>query len=93
MMLTKILKRIYTGYSQILIKRLEKKNFHDRLLIARSKVKTYFFISGALRSGTSWLRFMLNTHPQVAVTGEGRFIGHENSVDSWFSEEMYRKWG
>ena len=33
-----------------------------------------FFIVGSARSGTTWLRMMLNAHPDVAVPPESRFI-------------------
>lgn len=34
-----------------------------------------FFIAGEMRSGTSWLRRMLNVHPEIACGHEGSFFG------------------
>jgi hypothetical protein len=36
-----------------------------------------FFLVGRARSGTSWARRMLNAHPQVLCSGEGRFFGRD----------------
>jgi hypothetical protein len=33
-----------------------------------------FFIVGRARSGTTWLRGMLNSHPEILCWGEGRFF-------------------
>jgi hypothetical protein len=34
-----------------------------------------FFIVGRAKSGTSWLMRILNAHPEILCTGEGRFFG------------------
>lgn len=36
-----------------------------------------FFIAGEMRSGTSWLRRMLNAHPEIACGHEGSFFGRD----------------
>ena len=36
-----------------------------------------FFIAGEMRSGTSWLRRMLNVHPEIACGHEGSFFGRD----------------
>lgn len=32
------------------------------------------FVSGSPKSGTTWLQFVLDAHPQVACAGEGHFV-------------------
>lgn len=39
--------------------------------------KGAFFIAGEMRSGTSWLRRMLNVHPEIACGHEGSFFGRD----------------
>jgi len=36
--------------------------------------KQIFFIGGTPKSGTTWLRFLLDAHPEVSCNGEGHFI-------------------
>ncbi len=36
--------------------------------------KRLFFISGALKSGTTWLQLMLDGHPEIACRGEGHLL-------------------
>lgn len=36
-----------------------------------------FFIAGEMRSGTSWLRRMLNVHPEITCGHEGSFFGRD----------------
>jgi hypothetical protein len=43
---------------------------------ARQEVPV-FFVTGAGKSGTTWLRRMLNVHPEVLCNGEGRFFGRD----------------
>jgi Sulfotransferase family len=35
-----------------------------------------FFIGGAPRSGTTWLQYLLDSHPRVSCRGEGLFMRH-----------------
>ncbi|MEJ7841870.1 MAG: sulfotransferase [Rubrobacter sp.] len=37
-----------------------------------------FFMVGAPKSGTTWLRRMLDQHPEVLCHGEGRFFGRDD---------------
>lgn len=34
----------------------------------------YFFVSGAPKSGTTWVQRLLDAHPQVVCSGEGHFV-------------------
>ena len=46
----------------------------DRLVrLARCQL---FFVGGAPRSGTTWLQYLLDSHPAVACRGEGLFMKH-----------------
>jgi hypothetical protein len=46
----------------------------DRLqALARRQL---FFIGGAPRSGTTWLQYLLDSHPHVSCRGEGLFMHH-----------------
>lgn len=45
-----------------------------------------FFIMGRARSGTTWLRSLLNAHPEIMCWGEGRFF--ERS----FERKDYKEW-
>ena len=40
---------------------------------------TVFFIVGEMRSGTSWLRRTLSSHPEIACGHEGSFFGRDYS--------------
>jgi hypothetical protein len=35
-----------------------------------------FFVGGAPRSGTTWLQYLLDSHPEIACRGEGLFMKH-----------------
>jgi hypothetical protein len=35
-----------------------------------------FFVGGAPRSGTTWLQYLLDSHPEVSCRGEGLFMKH-----------------
>jgi Sulfotransferase family len=35
--------------------------------------KQVFFVGGAAKSGTTWLQFLLNAHPEISCSGEGHF--------------------
>ena len=36
--------------------------------------KQIFFITGVLKSGTTWVQFLLDAHPEICCRGEGHFI-------------------
>jgi hypothetical protein len=42
--------------------------------MARLLDKQIFFVGGAEKSGTSWLQYLLDAHPQVSCGGESHFI-------------------
>ncbi len=42
--------------------------------IERVFEKQIFFIAGVLKSGTTWLQFLLDAHPEICCRGEGHFI-------------------
>jgi hypothetical protein len=53
---------------------------HRRSLRRPGSQRSYtraFFIAGEMRSGTSWLRRMLNVHPEIACGHEGSFFGRD----------------
>jgi hypothetical protein len=41
--------------------------------VARVRSEQVFFIGGAPKSGTTWLQYLLNAHPEVSCGGEGHF--------------------
>src|SRR5919199_4520 len=43
--------------------------------------KTRFFLVGEMKSGTSWLMAMLDSHPEVFCKGEASFFGREQAVE------------
>jgi hypothetical protein len=46
-----------------------------------------FFLVGQAKSGTSWLMRMLNAHPEILCSGEGRFFGRD-----YKREDVKRMW-
>lgn len=53
----------------------------DGKVPARMERKTRFFVVGEMRSGTSWLARMLDTHPEVFCKGEGSFFGRDQAEE------------
>jgi hypothetical protein len=49
--------------------------------------KTLFFLVGEMKSGTSWLMAMLDSHPEVFCKGEASFFGRGQSVEEIFVHE------
>lgn len=51
-----------------------------------------FFVSGAPKSGTTWLQRILDAHPQVSCSGEGhfidRFVGPMAKLASSYNESL-----
>jgi hypothetical protein len=41
--------------------------------VARVRSDQVFFIGGAPKSGTTWLQYLLNAHPEISCGGEGHF--------------------
>ncbi len=52
----------------------------------------YFFVTGGHKSGTSWVSWMLNSHPEVCCLGAARFVGWAYSSDTWINEDNFRRW-
>jgi hypothetical protein len=54
-----------------------------------------FFVVGQGKSGTGWLKNMLDSHPEVLCKGEGRFFGRETRaedlVDMQVGQAMRKK--
>ena len=46
------------------------------LSISELRSKQIFFIGGAIKSGTTWLQLLLDSHPDVSCDGEGHFPDH-----------------
>lgn len=44
----------------------------------RNERLSIFFVVGVPKSGTTWLRRMLDSHPEVLCHGEGRFFGRDD---------------
>lgn len=42
--------------------------------IERVFEKQIFFVAGVLKSGTTWLQFLLDAHPEICCKGEGHFL-------------------
>lgn len=58
----------------------------DRLAkspVGRDKELPIFFVVGVPKSGTTWLRRMLDSHPEVLCHGEGRFFGRDDKDPSF----------
>ncbi len=51
-----------------------------------------FFISGAQKSGTTWLAATLHTHPQVKAVGEAWLFGLGPDLDTWLNREQVAAW-
>ncbi|MDR3515460.1 MAG: sulfotransferase [Azospirillaceae bacterium] len=49
---------------------------YDRVAetIAGLRSKRLFFIGGCMKSGTTWLQLMLDSHPEISCNGEGHFV-------------------
>jgi glycosyltransferase involved in cell wall biosynthesis len=43
----------------------------------RSFRRTTFFVVGEMKSGTSWVMWMLDSHPEIFCSGEGCFFGRD----------------
>jgi hypothetical protein len=47
-----------------------------------------FFIVGRARSGTTWLRGMLNSHPEILCWGEGRFFERNFKLEDFGQSQL-----
>lgn len=52
----------------------------------------FFFVTGGHKSGTSWVSWMLNSHPEVCCLGAARFLGGLHSAEKWIDETTLREW-
>jgi glycosyltransferase involved in cell wall biosynthesis len=43
--------------------------------------RTQFFVVGEMKSGTSWIMWMLGSHPEIFCSGEGCFFGRDQEVE------------
>lgn len=50
-----------------------------------------FFVVGAPKSGTTWLRRMLDQHPEVLCHGEGRFFGRDDKDMNYENVQVNKK--
>lgn len=50
-----------------------------------------FFVVGAPKSGTTWLRRMLDQHPEVLCHGEGRFFGRDDKDLNYENVQVNKK--
>ena len=50
------------------------------------------FVSGAHKSGTTWVQRLLNSHPEVGIVGEAGMIGDANAPESWLDVDAFRRW-
>ena len=54
-----------------------------------------FFVVGQAKSGTGWLKKMLDSHPEVLCRGEGRFIGrkkrNEELIEAWAGNRVVQR--
>ena len=48
---------------------------------AASFRRTTFFVVGEMKSGTSWVMWMLDSHPEVFCSGEGCFFGRDQVME------------
>jgi hypothetical protein len=56
-----------------------------------SEDASLFFVVGAPKSGTTWLRRMLDRHPQVLCHGEGRFFGRDDKDMNYENIQVNKK--
>ena len=43
--------------------------------------RTTFFVVGEMKSGTSWVMWMLGSHPEIFCSGEGCFFGRDQEME------------
>ena len=52
----------------------------------------WLFLTGAHKSGTTWIEHMIVTHPEIFITGEAWFLGADRGLDAWLDEPRFREW-
>ncbi|MCB9846563.1 MAG: sulfotransferase [Phycisphaeraceae bacterium] len=60
--------------------------------IERPREIGYFFITGAHRSGTSWMTWMVNAHPQVSCYFEAYLFSPAIGASRWLDEQALNRW-
>ena len=58
----------------------------------RTWMPRFFFLTGGHKCGTSWLSWMVDTHPEVVCRSAGRFLGAPNASESWLHRAKFREW-
>jgi len=53
---------------------------------------THCFITGALKSGTTWIGWLLGSHPQIRIRGEGGLVGPEGGIPACLNDLMLGGW-
>ena len=53
---------------------------------------THCFITGALKSGTTWVGWLLGSHPQIRIRGEAGLVGPEGGIPACINDLMLRGW-
>lgn len=46
----------------------------------------YCFVTGAQKSGTTWVGWMLREHPEIKVRGEAGYVGNASDATTWIDE-------
>lgn len=59
----------------------------------RTWLPTFFFVTGGHKCGTSWLSWMIDSHPQVVCRSAGRFLGVQGSSEKWLNRKKMHEWG
>ena len=52
----------------------------------------WMFLTGAHKSGTTWIEHMIVTHPEIFITGEAWFLGADWDLDDWLNADRFREW-
>lgn len=50
------------------------------------------FLTGAQKSGTTWVGRILNSHPEIAMRGESWLFGPDCDVDVWLDSDRFAEW-
>ncbi len=53
---------------------------------ALGRVMGYCFVTGAQKSGTTWVGWILREHPEIKVRGEAGYVGGAHDATTWIDE-------